>query len=491
LDATTKEQGAALEQAGQASVPKGPIVVDMDDTLLQTDTLLESIFQLVAQHPLQALLLPFWLLRGGRAGLKRSVAEHVLLDIDTLPVNEGLLEWLQGCHDQGHVLHLFSAADQAVVTAVAARFGLFETARGSDGVTNLSGPAKLAAIQAQVGRRFVYAGDSRKDLPVWEGGGTALLVGNVARLRSGLPASVAVDGSFPVARLNWRVWARALRVHQWAKNTLLFVAVLLGGDIVATLPGAILGFVIFGLVASMTYLLNDMLDLPHDRRHRSKRHRPLASGQLPLRTGMLAMGGMGLAACMLLPLLPAAFAMVTALYLVVTLAYSLHVKRRLMLDVFTLAGLFTIRIGAGIAVVGHPVSPWLIAFSMFFFLSLAALKRYSECVMMVAEGIEAAPGRAYRPVDAPWLMAMGAGAAFSAMSTFFLFLVDAGSPVSGYAHPHWMWLICVILGYWICRAWALAPRGLMNDDPVLFALRDRLSLTLAGVTALLMLLARG
>jgi 4-hydroxybenzoate polyprenyltransferase/phosphoserine phosphatase len=491
LDAITEQQGAATEQAGQANFPAGPIVVDMDDTLLRTDTLLESVFQLLGQYPLRAPLLALWLLRGGRAGLKRSVAEQVHLDTDTLPVNEPLLEWLQECRVRGSALHLFSAADQSIVKAVAARFGIFETARGSDGTTNLAGPAKLAAIQSQVGLRFSYAGDSRKDVSVWQGGGSAILVGPADRLRAALPAEVAVVGSFPAPRVGWRVWAQALRMHQWAKNTLLFVAMLLGGDIGAHLPLGILGFVIFGLVASMTYLLNDMLDLPHDRRHRSKRRRPFASGQLSLRVGVLAMGGMALAACALLPLLPPAFAMATGLYFVVTLAYSLHIKRRLMLDIFTLAGLFTIRIGAGIAVVDRPVSPWLIAFSMFFFLSLAALKRYSECVMMVAEGIDAAPGRAYRPVDAPWLMAMGAGAAFSAMSTFFLFLVDAGSPVSGYAHPHWMWLICVILGYWICRSWALAPRGLMNDDPVLFALRDRLSLTLAGVTALLMLLARG
>ena len=491
MDATTKKQGAALEQAGHANFLASPIVVDMDDTLLRTDTLLESVFQLLVQHPLRVPLLPLWWLRGGRAGLKRSVAEHVHLDIDTLPVNEPLLEWLQEYHNRGYALHLFSAADQSVVTAVAARFGIFETARGSDGATNLSGSTKLAAIRAQVGPHFIYAGDSRKDVPIWQGSGSAILVGSVERLRAALPAEIAVLGNFPATRVGWRVWTQALRVHQWAKNTLLFVAVLLSGDILAHLPMGVLGFVIFSLVASMTYLLNDMLDLPHDRRHRSKRRRPFASGQLSLRAGILAMGSMALAACVLLSLLPSTFAMATGLYLVVTLAYSLHVKRRLILDIFTLAGLFTIRIGAGIAVVDHPVSPWLIAFSMFFFLSLAALKRYSECVMMVAEGIVAAPGRAYRPVDAPWLMAMGAGAAFSAMSTFFLFLVDAGSPVSGYAHPHWMWLICVILGYWICRSWALAPRGLMNDDPVLFALRDRLSLMLAGVTALLMLLARG
>jgi 4-hydroxybenzoate polyprenyltransferase len=161
-----------------------------------------------------------------------------------------------------------------------------------------------------------------------------------------------------------------------------------------------------------------------------------------------------------------------------------------MLDVFTLAGLFTIRIDAGIVAVDHPLTPWLLAFSMFFFLSLACLKRTSECLAANEAGVIAIPGRAYRAADSSWLMTMGGASAFAAISTFFLFLVESGSPILLYPHPRWMWLICVIIGYWLCRTWALAARGEMHDDPVLFALRDRQSLTLAAVTALLVLMAR-
>ena len=465
-----------------------PLVVDMDDTLLRTDTLVESCLMLVSQRPWVAAMPPIWLWQGGRAGLKRRMAEHVTLATDTLPANEAVLAWLTGEHAAGRELFLVSAADQSVVDAVAARFGIFAAALGSDGRVNLSGTNKLAAIHTLVGTRFSYAGDSRRDLPVWEGGGTAVLVGDVGRLRRALAPGVVVERTFPAEAAGWRVWLRALRVHQWTKNLLLLVATLLGGDVARDLPLASLGFLVFGLMASATYLLNDMLDLPHDRLHRSKRRRPFASGTLPLPQGFVAIAALAAMAASLLTLLPREFALATGLYLVTTLAYSLHVKRRLMLDVFTLAALFTIRIGAGIVVVQHTVSPWLLAFSMFFFLSLACVKRYTECLAMSGQGV--APGRAYRPVDAPWLMAMGAGAAFSATSTFFLFLIESGSPILAYAHPRWMWLICIILGYWLCRTWALTVRGQMHDDPVLFALRDRLSLTLAGSIAILVLLAR-
>ena len=475
--------------AGLVADGPEPLAVDMDGTLLCTDTLLEAVLVLVRQRPWCVLLLPFWLLQG-RARLKRRVASHATLDIGSLPANLPLLAWLQQQRAAGHRLHLVSAADQPIVTAVAARFGLFDTALGSDGAVNLAGANKLAAIRAALGERFTYVGDSQADVPVWRGCRSAVLVGDVAPLRRALDPGVAVVTSFPRARPGWGTWRRALRVHQWAKNALLLVALLLGGNVAADLPMALTGTAVFCLMASATYLLNDMLDLPHDRLHRSKRHRPLASGELPLLQGAAAVTALGVAACMLLLVLPASFALVAALYLAVTLAYSARLKQVLMLDVFTLAGLFTIRIGAGIAAVNHPLTPWLMAFSMFFFLSLACVKRYSECLAMAQEGVASAPGRAYRPADAPWLMAMGAASGFSAMSTFFLFLVESGSPILLYPNPRWMWPICVILGYWVCRTWALAARGQMNDDPVLFAVKDRLSMVLVGLIAVLVLLAR-
>jgi len=298
--------------------------------------------------------------------------------------------------------------------------------------------------------------------------------------------------TFPAKPATWRTWAKALRLHQWAKNGLIFVAPLLAGVIhePAALAAACLAFLAFGLMASATYLINDLVDLEADRGHRSKRNRPLASGLLPIRDGLLAVPVLGLAVGGLLFLLPAAFAAVAAVYATVTLAYSLHVKRVPILDMMVLAGLFTVRILAGIAAAGTALTPWLLTFSMFFFLSLAGIKRYTECQAMAAEGRQSVPGRGYRAGDGPWLMALGAGSGFCSILVFFIYLVDDHSPMRHYATPEWLWFDCIILGYWLSRAWLLATRGEMNDDPVLFAVKDRLSLVLGAVTALTVLLAR-
>ncbi|MFH5926984.1 UbiA family prenyltransferase [Roseomonas xinghualingensis] len=468
------------------------IAVDIDGSLLLTDTLHESLIVLLRRRPLLLFLLPIWLL-SGKAHFKRQLASHIMPDIARLPANEAFLSWLQERRAEGASLHLFSAADERIAQAVAERFGIFDTATGTSGTVNLSGESKRAAIEALLGPGAIYAGDSRKDLPVWMGCGSAVLIGRTARLRSALKVlgpRVQVVAAFDTPRFDFGIWQRALRLHQWVKNVLLFVPLLLGGRILQELPQALLGFAVFGLIASATYLVNDLLDLEHDRQHRTKRHRPLASGALPLKDAIVAIPLLFLAATALTAFLSPAFAAVTALYVVVTLSYSLAIKQMLVLDVITLAGLFTIRIGAGIAAVGNPVSPWLLAFSMFFFLSLACVKRHTECLAVMERGSSQVPGRAYRGTDATWLMAVGAGSAFTALSTFFIFLVGNESPILTYPAPQWMWFICVIIGYWLLRVWALAARGEMQDDPVLFTVKDRLSLFLAALIVLLILMAR-
>lgn len=477
------------EAAAQA--PDGLVVVDLDGTLLRTDLLYECLLALVRQKPWLLLLLPFWLLQG-KAAFKSRLADHVTLDIDSMPANEGLVEWLAGEKARGRRLALVSASDHRLVEQVAERFGLFDEVEGSDGTTNLAGAAKLAAIRTRGPEGITYIGDSHHDLVVWEGCGHAILAGHRAeRLRARLSQTVRVAGEFPTARARLRTWAKALRLHQWAKNGLVFVAPLLAGLIgdPAAVGASLAAFLLFGLLASATYLVNDLLDLPADRRHRSKRLRPLAAGDLPIRDALLAAPVLLLGATLLLVLLPLKFMGVALLYLAVTLAYSLHVKRVPILDMIVLAGLFTIRILAGIVAVGTELTPWLLTFSMFFFLSLAGIKRFTECQLMAAEGRDRVAGRGYRPGDAPWLMAMGAASGFCSTLVFFIYLVDERSPMHQYNSPEWLWLICIVLGYWLGRAWLLALRGEMNDDPVLFALKDRLSLALAGIVAVTVALA--
>lgn len=467
-----------------------PLIVDLDGTLLRTDLLYESFLLLVKEKPWTLLLMPFWLLLGGKAFLKRQIARRVDLDVGTLPLNRPLLDWVLRQRMQGRTVAIVSAADQTLVDKVAGDLGFFHDAIGSDGTTNLSGRRKLDAIVDRFGPDFTYCGDAVTDIHVWEGCRSAVLVGRGVGLVKRLSPEVMVHERFEAVSADWRTWARALRMHQWAKNGLVFVPLLLSAQFtqIDMLMQVALGALILSLVASATYLLNDLLDLADDRQHRTKCKRPFASGDLPVASGLMAIPVLAVLVGALLLLMPAAFAGVTALYLTVTLAYSFRLKRVAILDLFVLAFLFTLRILAGITAIGAVLSPWLLTFSMFFFLSLAAMKRYTECSALQERGKTATPGRGYRAGDHPWLLAMGAASGFCSALVFFLFLVEPGSPARTYATPEALWFICIVLGYWLSSAWLTTLRGQMNDDPVLFALRDRQS-RLLGVLTLLLVVA--
>lgn len=468
-----------------------PLVVDLDGTLLRTDLLYEKFALLLFSMPWILALIPFWLLRG-KAALKREFAKRVDLDVASLPVNEDLLAWLRKEKARGRTLALVSASDDALVRRVAARFGdLFDMAQGSDGNANLAGHNKLATLKERFGANFTYVGDERRDLVIWEHCRSAVLAGRGCGLHRRLSAGVQVMGSFGVPPVTMFTWVRALRVQQWAKNALLFVPLLLSGDILnPALAGEVaLGFLTFSLLASGSYLLNDLVDLRSDRMHRSKARRPLAAGHLPLRAALLALPLIAAAVAALLTLLPARFAVVAMAYLAVTLAYSYVLKRKPIVDLVALGFLFTLRILAGIAITGAAISPWLFVFSMFFFFSLATVKRYSECRVMAGEGRKEVTGRGYQADDAIVLMAMGTGSGFCSILVFFLFLIDPLSPVSAYARPELLWLVCAVLAYWLGRAWLIAGRGQMHDDVIVFALKDRLSLFLGALCAALGLLA--
>lgn len=468
-----------------------PLVVDLDGTLLRTDLLYEKFALLMFTKPWVLALIPFWLLRG-KAALKREFARRVEIDVDSLPVNEALLTWLRAEKARGRTLALVSASDDELVRRVAARFGdLFEIAQGSDGRSNLAGARKRESLSERFGHDFTYAGDEVRDLVIWEHCRSAVLAGRNHSLRDRLSPDVKIVGNFPTSPATLKTWARQLRIQQWAKNALLFVPLLLNGHFLDPhlLSQVCLGFFTFSLLASGSYLFNDLVDLPADRRHRSKSRRPLASGELSLRAGLAALPVLALIVAALLSLLPPTFIAVAAVYLGVTLTYSYTLKRIPVLDLLALGFLFTLRILAGITVSGSSISPWLLVFSMFFFFSLATVKRYSECKVMAAEGRSEVTGRGYRADDANMLMAMGVASGFCSTLVFFLFLIDPQSPVSAYERPELLWFVSAILAYWLGRVWLIAGRGDMHDDVVVFALKDRTSLGLGALCALLGLLA--
>jgi len=468
------------------------IVVDLDGTLTSVDTLHETVLQLHRTSP-QAAIGLVQALRQGKAAFKRHVAQSLSLDGALLPLRQDLLEWLTEQHDLGRRIALVSAADQAFVDAVAAHLPFpVDAAIGSDGLANLSGEAKLARIREMVGDNFIYAGDAAVDLPIWRASQGAILVGRGTRFEKRL-GDVPVVGRFPQAGSGaLRAWLRALRLYQWPKNLLVFLPVLLAGPMagIGDWGEAVLAFLMLSVLASAGYLINDLLDLAADRQHPTKRNRPFASGALPVAHGLAAVPGLLLVAVLLGLFLPAASLLVGFVYLCGTLAYSFFLKKVPMLDAIVLACLFTLRIVAGIVLMTLPWSFWLLTFSIFFFLSLALLKRFTELREVSQSPDRELRRRGYIIDDLTLLLSMGSSSGIAACVIFVMYLMEEQFSRSIYATPEWLWVILVLLLYWLGRVWQLAVRGHMNEDPLLFALRDRVSHLIGLGAIVFILLAR-
>ncbi|WP_424813610.1 UbiA family prenyltransferase [Roseococcus sp. YIM B11640] len=470
-----------------------PIAVDLDGSLVRIDTLHEALFALLREAPL-SVLSAGTLLRQGKATFKRRIALAHTADVEAMPFNEELLAWLWAERAKGRRIGLFTASDQAVADAVAAHLeGLFDEVRGSDGSTNLSGSRKADAIAAVFPEGFVYVGDAPVDAGVFARADAAVLVGDVPRLRASLPEGRRIEAEFPGQRPGWREWRRALRLSHWSKNLLVFVAPLLGLAVERApeiLLEALLLFILMGMLASATYLVNDLFDLSSDRRHPVKQNRPIASGAISARLGAVAAAGLLAAAFALsLLLLPMQATIALLAYLATTLTYSLALKRMPIVDVITLAILFTIRIFAGSVLMDEAVSLWLLTFSMLFFVGLAMVKRYAELRRVVSEGGGGVSARGYTAADLPLLLGAGLASGFSAIVIFTIYLIQEQYPRDIYRMPALLWILVPIIMVWLLRVWHLALHGRMNEDPVAFALHDRFSLALGAVALLVLALA--
>lgn len=462
-----------------------PLVLDLDGTLLMTDTLVESIAERLFSNPFQ-LVKALPTLVGGRARFKARVSDIAQLDVEALPVRRELVDYAASERKQGRAVYLVTAADQAVADRVAARFSIFDGAIGSDGDRNLKGKAKQTYLRRTFPDGYVYAGDSGADLKVWRDADGIILAGaskSVARRAESLGAPVEARFENPTDGM--RAWAKALRLHQWAKNLLVFIPLILSGlylDPHAVIA-ALLAFIGLGLAASGTYLLNDLADLSSDRRHRSKHTRPFASGRASLGKGLVTA-----------PLLIVAGILVTTFgasstaglaltaYLAITLSYSFGLKRKALLDVALLAALFTLRLLIGASAIAADISVWLFSFSMFFFFSLSLAKRHVE--IAAAEPGQIIRGRGYRADDANLSLSLGTSSATAAIVILCLYLIEDAFPNGLYPNPDWLLVAPVVIGLWTVRIWLLAHRGELDDDPVSFAVRDRLSLAMGGLLAI-------
>jgi len=453
-----------------------PLVVDLDGTLVKTDLLLESLFSLLWQAPLCLFALPFWLLKG-RAHLKREIARRAWLDVALLPYCTVLLEHLRVEHGKGRSIVLATASDERLAQQVADHLKLFDSVLASDGSTNLSGERKRERLVSQFGERgFDYAGNGSSDIAVWSSARKAIVVNPKPRLLRNVARVAEVQSVFEDRRANLAEYLNALRPQQWLKNLLVFVPALAAHRFYepALMEKALLAFPAFCCCASSGYLFNDLFDLSADRHHPRKCLRPFASGRLPL-SYALAMGpALGILGCILAALVSRLLVGVLLLYFALTLAYSLYIKKVALLDVIVLAGLYTLRIMAGAIAVAIWPSAWLLAFSMFLFVSLAFVKRYDELVVMRSVDGDHAKARSYEISDAELLASKGTASGYMAVLVLALYISSSAAKAL-YRRPEFMWLLCPLLLYWIGHMWLVAHRGKMIDDPLVFALRDRTS----------------
>ena len=453
-----------------------PLCVDLDGTLLRSDSLWESFFALFRKNPAKIFLVPFWLLEG-KAQLKHHIAENIKLDVDRLPYTSSFLTYLRGEHEKGRVLVLVTAADQAVAEHIAAHLGIFQKVFGSGHGVNLSGDRKAALLVRTYGEKgFDYAGNEKHDLEVWKHARHAIVVNAtdnfVASVRRLLPVErVFDDRKSEVASL-----LRAMRPHQWLKNLLIFVPLLTAHRLTDPFifRHAFVAFICFCFVTSSIYLLNDLLDLSADRLHQRKKQRSLAAGDLSLPFALTMVPLLLLCGLALSFILPPVFQLVLLFYILTTVAYTLLLKQIVLLDVFILAGLYTIRIIAGHTATAIEYSFWLLVFSLFLFVSLAFLKRYSELDMLTREQRTASAGRGYVTGDKEQVGMFGATSGYLAILVMALY-VNSMAVTRLYRHPALLWIIFPLMLYWISRLWLLAHRGRVHDDPIIFTLKDPVS----------------
>lgn len=472
---------AAGTQAAKETAPV--LCVDLDGTLIRGNLLWECILALLKSKPGSLFLLPFWLV-WGPAFLKHQLASRVVLDPSRLPYRQDVLDLVRQQRLAGRRIALVTAADVGLAQSISNYLGFFDEVHASDGRRNLKGATKGAFLAEHFSATgFEYVGDSAADLKVWSRARGAYVIGTEARAKQAATLTT-VKAVFLDSPASLGTWVNALRGPHWAKNLLLFLPLALSHSL-AVEPAlrTAIGFVLYGFCASGLYILNDLLDLHSDREHPWKKDRPFAAGKLSISEGILVSFTLLGTALGLGFLLYPAFGLALLGYAALTMLYSLYLKKIALLDVFVLSSFYSFRILAGALISATPLSQWFLAFSMFFFLSLAMAKRYSELLHandLVASGNS---GRGYHVNDRELLLSFGVGSSFASVIILSLYVHSPDVRLL-YSSPEWLLLLCPIVLYWLGRTWLLAHRGELKEDPVTLAIRDRVSYAVAFAAAI-------
>lgn len=454
-----------------------PLVVDLDGTLIHTDMLHESALRVFANNPLHILCIPFLLFKG-KAALKKYLAARVEFNPFLLPYNFELLEWLKQQKATGRQLILCTASHKTIAVSIAEHLEIFDEVIASDGLVNLAGNNKAAMLEQRFGRsRFDYVGNSKADLAVWKLARRAVVVNASVVLEKKAKDCFDVEQVFSPRPLGFSVWCRVLRVHQWLKNILLFIPIFAAHQLssVDAWVSLAIAFLSFSLCASSVYITNDLLDLESDRQHLRKRNRPFASGLAPIWMGVALAPVLLVLSLLLGSHVGRSFISWLIFYFVLTGAYSWGLKRLMLVDCLALAMLYTIRIVAGAAAVSQSLSFWLLAFSVFLFLSLAFVKRYAELEIQLLSGKEKVHGRGYYTSDAPLIQTMGITSGYASVLVLALY-VNSDAVLKLYKMPELVWGAVPVMLFWVSWMWMQAHRGKMHDDPLIFAVKDKASL---------------
>lgn len=467
-----------------------PLFVDLDGTLIKTDMCFESLVLLLKKNPLLFLFSLFWLIKG-RAYFKQQLAMRVSFDPALLPYSEEFLSFVKDEHKQGREIILATASDSRIAQVFADHLGIFTATIASDGVVNRKGKNKLQNIKSLAGDNvFDYAGNEMADLPVWKEARKCIVVNSNTEGLARIKKHIDVHQTFDTYQSSLKTLLSAVRVHQFSKNSLLFVPIIMAHQLAdfGKLFDLVLAFVSFSFCAAAVYLLNDCIDLESDRRHPLKKKRPLASGTLSIPFALTLIPLLTAASILLAARLASGFLFLLLLYLVLTTAYSIQLRRIVLADCVVLSSLYMLRIIAGGVAAQVLVSEWLLAFAIFFFLSLAFAKRYAELHRLAVENKEHSHGRGYWSEDLPQLATFGAASGYISVLILALYL-NSSEMRALYSHPGALWLICPLLLYWISRIWLLTYRGEMLEDPLVFAITDQVSYAMGVLTALLLFFA--
>jgi len=452
-----------------------PLLVRNEGVLVETDLLWESFYLLLKRNPFVLIWLPYWLFRG-TAFTAQQIMDRVMPSVEYLPYNRQLIGYLQEQHRNGRELVLVTSLSKEYAQRISCHLGFFKSVLSREELLSTVDPKKSKNdLPDSAPVDFVYVCREVEDINLCGNGNVVLVNPDQSTLYT-IRNQCNIEQVIVSSKGGLFKYIQAIRVHQWLKNLLVFVPLITAHQIddPILVLRTILAFFAFSLCASGVYLLNDLIDISDDRKHQKKCKRPFAAATISVKTGTLLIPVFTLSAFGFGLVLGTPFLYILAGYLATTIFYSIWLKKLALVDVITLAFLYTTRIFAGGSAVSIMPSFWLLSFSMFIFFSLALTKRGSE--LLHAHDLERTKldGRGYVIDDIKIVYDFGVASGYMSVLVLALY-INSDSVRLLYGRPQVIWLMCPMLLYWISRVWLITSRGQMHDDPLIFTVQDRVS----------------